>query len=251
MILEAQREAATKAVKDVTDVTRDYGTKAVDYTKDLGDKAVGYTKDSTDKATVFAKDTSDQVVTFTKDTGDKVLTFTKDTSGQIVTFTKDTGDQVVTFTKDTSDKAVEIFPFLEMISDYLESLFESGKEATVKGVDSVKEFQVGEKNVAEHAQATVDTVSDAIDVEQLQDQVTKLRHQMEGVLQSWAESFRPSTSPVEEVTTTVEKAAEKTVKKASKALDEMTKADLLEMARKKDIKGRSSMNKQQLIDALS
>ena len=49
----------------------------------------------------------------------------------------------------------------------------------------------------------------------------------------------------------MEKAATKAVKKTEKALDEMTKADLLELARKKDVKGRSGMNKQQLIDALS
>ncbi|MGI9586208.1 MAG: hypothetical protein ACR2N7_11530, partial [Acidimicrobiia bacterium] len=59
---------------------------------------------------------------------------------------------------------------------------------------TVKEFQLGDKNVAERARATVDTVQDKIDVDQIQDQVSKMRHQMENVMSTWKDSFRPSTS---------------------------------------------------------
>lgn len=66
-------------------------------------------------------------------------------------------------------------------------------------VDTVKDFQLGDKKVSERASATVhsvsdrvETVSDRLDVEQIQDQVAKLRHQMEGVVGTWKESFRPT-----------------------------------------------------------
>lgn len=232
MILEAQRDAATKAVKDATDATREYGTKAATYTKDLGDKATALTKDTSDRVAAYGKDTSDKVATFSKDTSDKV----------------------VTFSKETGDKAMETVPYLETISDFLAELFESGKDFAVQGYTSVKEFKIGDKAVSERAHATVETVSEAIDVEQIQDQVTKLRHQMEGVLQNWTDTFRPSeatpakAAPKAKV---VEEKAKATPKKPGKDLKAMTKADLMEMARKKNVKGRSSMNKKQLIDALS
>lgn len=194
MILEEQMDAATKAVKDVSGSTREYGTKAVDYTKDLGDKAVTFGKDTSDKAVTFSKDTSDKAVAFSKDTSDKAVTFGKDTSDKAVAFSKDAGEKVMSFSKDTGDRAVELMPFLETLNDYITDLYESGKDVTVKTYTSVKDFEIADKKVAEHAQTTVDTVSDAIDVEQLQDQVTKLRHQMEGVLQNWADTFRPSES---------------------------------------------------------
>ena len=174
MILESQRDAATKAVKDATETTREYGTKAAGYTKDLGDKAV----------------------TFSKETGEKA-----------VAFSKDAGEKVISFSKDTGDRAVELMPFLETLNDYLTDLYESGKDVTVKTYTSVKDFEIADKKVAEHAQTTVETVSEAIDVEQLQDQVTKLRHQMEGVLQNWADTFRPSDSAADKVDEVVEAVA--------------------------------------------
>jgi len=57
----------------------------------------------------------------------------------------------------------------------------------------VSELPLGDKKVGERAHETVGTVQDKIDVDQIQDQVAKLRDQIEHVLGSWKESFRPAT----------------------------------------------------------
>lgn len=79
------------------------------------------------------------------------------------------------------------------------TFFEKAQGLTGKGIEKVSEVQVGEKNVGERAQATVDTVQEKIDVDQIQDQVAKLREQMEHVLVSWKDSFLPATRVTEEV----------------------------------------------------
>jgi hypothetical protein len=98
-------------------------------------------------------------------------------------------------------------------TDVFKSFFEKAQNLTGKGFEKVGEVQVGDKNVGERAQATVDTVQDKIDVDQIQDQVAKLREQMEHVLVSWKDSFRPSSTVTEEVT---EKAATKKATTAKK-----------------------------------
>ena len=72
-------------------------------------------------------------------------------------------------------------------------VFKKAQTASGKGVEMVGEWPLGEKNVGERAQSTVDTVQEKIDVDQIQDQVSKLRDQIEGVLGTWKESFRPTT----------------------------------------------------------
>jgi hypothetical protein len=102
----------------------------------------------------------------------------------------------------------------------LKVLMDKAMVLTDKGFDKVNDVQVGQKNVGERVQATVDTVEEKIDVDQLQHQVAKLRDQMEHVLVSWKGSFRPSATITEvevEATPPVKKAAPKktTPKKAS------------------------------------
>jgi len=82
------------------------------------------------------------------------------------------------------------------------------QSATEKSIDTVGSLPLGDKKVAERAKETVSTVQDKIDVEQIQDQVAKLRDQIENVLGAWKESFRPS-SPVEETPSPAEKPAKK------------------------------------------
>ena len=102
----------------------------------------------------------------------------------------------------------------------LKVLMDRAMVLTDKGFDRVNDVQVGQKNVGERVQATVDTVEEKIDVDQLQHQVAKLRDQMEHVLVSWKGSFRPSATMTDvegEATTPVKKAAPKKtpVKKAT------------------------------------
>ncbi len=102
----------------------------------------------------------------------------------------------------------------------LKVLMDKAMVLTDKGFDKVNDVQVGQKNVGERVQATVDTVEEKIDVDQLQHQVAKLRDQMEHVLVSWKDSFRPSATMTEvevEATPPVKKAAPKKtpVKKAT------------------------------------
>jgi len=101
-------------------------------------------------------------------------------------------------------------------------VFEKAQTATGKGVEKVAEWPLGEKNVGEMAQSTVDTVQEKIDVDQIQDQVSKLRDQIEGVLGTWKESFRP-VSPSKD-TTDVAKPVTKTVKTAPKTVKTTKKA---------------------------
>ena len=110
------------------------------------------------------------------------------------------------------------------VSGTATSLLDQTREFALKGFDRVKDFQLGDKNVGERAQATVETVSERIDVDQISDQVKKARHQMEGALSTWVETFRPSgkASDTKAATTTTTKkpaakkpAAKKATTKAS------------------------------------
>jgi polyhydroxyalkanoate synthesis regulator phasin len=142
--LTTQKEAASKAAKDVTDSTVEFAGKA----KDLG---VSSAKTATDTASQYM------------------------------------------------DKAVELGGVAaDSATDVFKSFFESAQNLTGKGFEKFGEVPLGEKNVGERTQATVDTVQDKIDVDQIQDQVAKLREQMEHVMVSWKDSFRPSTTVTEE-----------------------------------------------------
>jgi len=74
----------------------------------------------------------------------------------------------------------------------------------------ISEWPLGEKNVGERAQSTVDTVQEKIDVDQIQDQVAKLRDQIEGVLGTWKESFSPAAPSKEPNKVITKKTAPKT-----------------------------------------
>ncbi len=176
--LNTQREAATKAAKNVADSTVEFAAKA----KDLG---ISSAKSATENAGEYM------------------------------------------------EKAMELGgTAAESATDVFKAFMEKAQSLTGKGIEKVAEMQVGEKNVGERAQATVDTVQEKIDVDQIQDQVAKLREQMEHVLVSWKDSFRPSTTVTEEpekkapakkapakakATTTKKVPAKKTVKKTTKA----------------------------------
>jgi len=159
---------------------------------------------------------------------DTMATATKtmtDTAATASDMAKDYGTTAVTTVTESTtvatEKATEYgTAAATALGEAVQAFYESGKELASQFAVSVKEFQFGETNVGERAEATVDTVkdfqigdkkvgerasatvhsvsdrvetvSDRLDVEQIQDQVAKLRHQMEGVVGTWKESFRPS-----------------------------------------------------------
>ena len=111
-------------------------------------------------------------------------------------------------------------------SDTAKNVLEAVAAAAGKALEMVGDLPVGGKNVGERAQSTVDTVQDKIDVEQIQDQVAKLRHQIDGVVESWQESFRPTTvkNAAPKANTATTKATTTATKAAPKAKTATTKA---------------------------
>ena len=192
--LTTQKEAVTKAAKDVSDSTVDFAGKA----KDLG---MSSAKSATETASDYM-------------------------------------DKAMELGSTSADSATDVF----------KSFMEKAQSLTGKSIEKVSEVKVGEKNVGEHAQATVDTVQDKIDVDQIQDQVAKLREQMEHMLGSWKDSFRPS-AVTEEVAEAPK--AKKATSMSRKELTAMTKDELVVIARKRDLAGRSSMTKSELVKALA
>ncbi len=81
------------------------------------------------------------------------------------------------------------------------TIFEKTQAVTGKGVEKVSDLPLGDKNVGERAHETVETVQEKIDVEQIQEQVARLRDQIESVLGTWKESFRPTTTENADVKT--------------------------------------------------
>lgn len=170
-------------------------------------------------ATKAAKDMTDSTVEFAgkaKDLGMSSARTATDSANDYLDKTKEIG-------LTAADAALETFRVL----------VEQAMSLTDRSIEKVSDVQVGQKNVGERVQATVDTVEERIDVDQLQDQVAKLRDQMEHVLVSWKDSFRPSATvkevdveekppatkvPVKAKTTTKKAAPKKTAtKKASTA----------------------------------
>ena len=135
-------------------------------------------------------------------------------------------------------------------ADKLKDVLARSKNFAGTGINKVTAVKVGEKNVGEHAQATVDSVQSAVDVDQLTGQVAKLREQIEGVLGNWKETFRPSTGTATK-SATKPAATTPAAKKATQAqLSKLTVDELRTMAAEAEIRGRSTMNKSQLIAAL-
>ena len=110
-----------------------------------------------------------------------------------------------------SDLIAKVREFSETASaattDTAKNVIDKVSEALTTIFDMVSDLPIGGKNIGERAQRTVDTVHEKLDVDQIQDQVAKLRHQIDGVVESWQESFRPSTA--QKVKTRVKDVAEK------------------------------------------
>ena len=151
-------------------------------------------------------------------------------------------------------------------ADKVKDILGKSKSLAETGMHKVTSVKVGDKNVGEYAKTTVDSVQSAVDVDQISGQVTKLREQIEGVLGSWKESFRPSTdtpkkaaatktvapkAPARKAKAPKAKAAKAAAPKAAKVnLSALTVDELRSMASDADIAGRSTMNKAQLVAAL-
>jgi hypothetical protein len=130
----------------------------------------------------------------------------------------------------------------ETATDKLKDVLARSKNFAETGITKVTTAKVGDKKVSEHARATVDSVQSAVDVDQISGQVAKLREQIEGVLGTWKETFRPSTE-------TAPKSAPKPAAQTTKYTD-LTVDELRHLAAEADISGRSTMKKAQLIAAL-
>jgi len=128
-------------------------------------------------------------------------------------------------------------------TDLLKTVVERAQTLTGRSLDKISEVSVGDKNVGERFQATVETVEEKIDVDQIQDQVAKMRDQMEKVLGSWKDSFRPSTTVTDAPvpTTPAKKAAPK--KPTTKASTTTKKAPVKKAAPKKTTTKASTATK--------
>lgn len=176
MNLETSKETATKAVKTVTGTVAETTTTATNKAKEYTEVAAGRFVDYSTAATDSVKGATDTATSRASEYGTAAVATIADTATEII---------------------------------------DQGRVLAQKGFVRVKEFQVGDKKVGERAQATVETVTDKIDVDQIQDQVAKLRHQMEGVLSTWKDTFRPATAPTAAPKPTAKKPAVK--KPATKA----------------------------------
>jgi hypothetical protein len=136
-------------------------------------------------ATKAAKDVSDSTVEYAGKAKDIGMSSAKSATDSA----NDYLDKTLELGLTAADAAVEA----------IKLLMEQAMAFTDRGFEKVSDVQVGQKNVGERVQATVDSVEEKIDVDQLQDQVAKLREQMEHVLISWKDSFRPSSTVTEVV----------------------------------------------------
>ncbi|MCZ7534029.1 MAG: hypothetical protein M5U23_11620 [Acidimicrobiia bacterium] len=119
---------------------------------------------------------------------------------------------VVDSTVSAGSKAVDYST--ETASDLAEKakeLLARTKDLAAAGIDRINAVQLGDKNVGERVEETVETVSSAVDVDQLSEQVAKLRDQIDTMLSAWKDSFRPSSNDVKE---TVKPAATEPATKA-------------------------------------
>jgi hypothetical protein len=160
-------------------------------------------------ATKAAKDATDSTVEFAgkaKDFGVSSAKTATDSAGEYL-------DRTMEFGVTAADAALAA----------VKELILQAMSLTDKGLEKVSDVQVGQKNVGERVQATVDTVEEKIDVDQLQDQVAKLRDQMEHVLVSWKDSFRPSATVTEVVVEEKPAPRKPATKKASTAKKATTK----------------------------
>ncbi|MCB1245677.1 MAG: Rho termination factor N-terminal domain-containing protein [Acidimicrobiia bacterium] len=163
-----------------------------------------------------------------------------------------TAKTVVDGTIAAGNKAVEFSTSAATTAaDRAKELLAATKDAANTGFEKVSAFKLGDKNVGEHAKTTVDSVQAAVDVDQLTEQVSKIRDQIEGVLGTWKESFRPTTNVKKSASkSAAAKPATPKQTGTKRDLDALTVAELRTMAAKADIAGRSSMAKADLVAAL-
>ena len=159
-------------------------------------------REAVTKAADTVTDTTTQVGTKAKEYTDVATESIKDTTGTAQTKVTEYGETAMGAVTDTATMVLE-----------------QTKSFAERGLVRIKEFQLGEKNVGERAQATVESVSEHIDVEGISEGVKKARHQMEGAVGTWVETFRPSTKEAEPAKKPAAKkpAAKKTTAKATTA----------------------------------
>ena len=155
------------------------------------------------------------------ETATKAVQTVTETTGKVGAKAREYGDVATETLKGATETAQSVVTeyggsAVTTVTGTATSLFDQTRELAKKGFVRVKDFQVGDKNVGERAQATVETVSERIDVEQLSDQVKKARHQMEGALSTWLETFRPSTKEPAEKPAAKKPAAKKATTTAKK-----------------------------------
>lgn len=172
------------------------------------------TKDAATKAVQTVSDTTTQV-------GVKAKEYTETAAAMATDYGTTATDTVIEATEAASSRVTEYGGIaLATVSDTATMVIEQTKGFAERGYNRIKEFQLGDKNVGERAQATVDSVSEHIDVDQISDSMKKARHQMEGAVNTWMESFRPSTTepePKPKATPAKKPAAKKPATKASTA----------------------------------
>jgi hypothetical protein len=200
--LDTRKDAVTRAAKTVTDATATATARAKEVTtataKTVVDSPV--VTRAKEVTTATAKTVVDSpVVTRAKE----VTTTTAKTvnDNPLVVKVKELGSSAANTSTETA-----------------RNVFDRASTAASTALEMVSGLPLGGKNVGERVEQTVDTVQDKIDVEQIQDQVAKLRHQIDGVVESWQESFRPSSA-----TPRVEAEVTETVKKAEAATKTATK----------------------------
>ena len=176
--LDTSKQAVTKAAQTAVDATSAASTRAKGFTTTTAKAVV----DSPAVAkTVGATTEAAQSVVESP-----VVTKTMEATSQAAKSVND--HSLVIRVKEFSTSAAEA------TTEVASVVFESVSSATEAIFEMVSDLPLGGKNVGERVEQTVDTVQDKIDVEQIQDQVAKLRHQIDGVVETWQESFRPSTA---------------------------------------------------------
>jgi hypothetical protein len=203
--LDTSKQAVTKAAQTVADVTVSAGSKARDLSTTSARTAVDATSAASTKAKGFTSSTAKAVV------DSPVITKTVEATTEAAQSVSD--HTLVARLKEFSTSAAGA------TTEVASVVFESVSSASEAFFEMIGDLPLGGKNVGERVEHTVDTVQEKLDVEQIQDQVAKLRHQIDGVVESWQESFRPSTAHTTKAkaTTTVKRTQASTTPARKKA----------------------------------
>ena len=237
--LDTSKQAVTKAAQTVAEATVSAGSKAKDYSTTSARTAADATSAASTRAKGFTTTTAkaivdNPVVTKTVEATTEAAQAVVDSP--VVTKTMEATSQAAKSVSDHS-LVIRVKEFstsaAEATTEVASVVFESVSSATEAIFEMVSDLPLGGKNVGERVEQTVDTVQDKIDVEQIQDQVAKLRHQIDGVVESWQESFRPSTAhKTEPKATRVVKSTQASTKTATKKATTATKKKATTTAKK-------------------